>query len=506
MMQGLAGWMSLTGDPDGPPTKSGLSLVDLSGGYVSAIAVLAGLWRARRDGVGCDCDVSLFETALHELMLRRHLGGVARLRAAAAAQLGAPVDRAVPELRDRRRLDRRRLPEAEVLGAALRGDRAARAAPTRASRRSPTATATATSWSRSSRRSSPGGRATSGWPCSRAAGVPSRARERRRRRARGGARRRVRASGARYGAPGGLAAPPVRRGAAGRAGAARGEHTAAVLAELCGYSPERVRELADAGVFGPEAKGGGNAEALQPDGVARPKPPYSPVVVSGDTVYTAGQIGNDADGNLVAGGIEEQTRRALENVRACLAAAGCTMDDVVKVNAFLASLDDFPGYNEVYASSSRSRTPRARRCRPGCLPVRWSRSRRSRGAPPRKVGRSVWRERDARRRRLRSCLTFEPRRHRGNTGPAADPRPARGPSGQLLQGGGREGRRRDPLPLRRRRDPDRPDRPRRVQRRRRDPADVRRLLRQLGLDLPRDQEHRRRARGGEGRDRAELHR
>jgi crotonobetainyl-CoA:carnitine CoA-transferase CaiB-like acyl-CoA transferase len=67
MMQGLAGWMSLTGDPAGPPTKSGLSLVDLSGGYVSAIAVLAGVWRARRDGVGCDCDISLFETALHEL-------------------------------------------------------------------------------------------------------------------------------------------------------------------------------------------------------------------------------------------------------------------------------------------------------------------------------------------------------------------------------------------------------------------------------------------------------
>jgi crotonobetainyl-CoA:carnitine CoA-transferase CaiB-like acyl-CoA transferase len=67
MMQGLAGWMSLTGDPAGAPTKSGLSLVDLSGGYVSAIAVVAGVWRARREGVGCDCDVSLFETALHEL-------------------------------------------------------------------------------------------------------------------------------------------------------------------------------------------------------------------------------------------------------------------------------------------------------------------------------------------------------------------------------------------------------------------------------------------------------
>ena len=68
IMQGLAGWMSLTGEPDGPPTKSGLSLVDLSGGYVAAIAILAGLWRSRRDGVGCDCDVSLFETALAELM------------------------------------------------------------------------------------------------------------------------------------------------------------------------------------------------------------------------------------------------------------------------------------------------------------------------------------------------------------------------------------------------------------------------------------------------------
>ncbi len=68
MMQGLAGWMSLTGEPNGPPTKSGLSLVDLSGGYVSALALMGGLWRARRDGVGCDCDISLFETALHELM------------------------------------------------------------------------------------------------------------------------------------------------------------------------------------------------------------------------------------------------------------------------------------------------------------------------------------------------------------------------------------------------------------------------------------------------------
>jgi crotonobetainyl-CoA:carnitine CoA-transferase CaiB-like acyl-CoA transferase len=68
IIQAMAGWMSLTGDPAGPPTKSGLSLVDLSGGYVAAIAMLAGIHRAGRDGEGCDADVSLFETALSELM------------------------------------------------------------------------------------------------------------------------------------------------------------------------------------------------------------------------------------------------------------------------------------------------------------------------------------------------------------------------------------------------------------------------------------------------------
>jgi 2-iminobutanoate/2-iminopropanoate deaminase len=90
-------------------------------------------------------------------------------------------------------------------------------------------------------------------------------------------------------------------------------------------------------------------QALQPEGMAKPRPPYSPVVVSGDLVYTAGQVAFDSSGTLIGGGIAEQTRRTLENVRTCLEAAGCTMDDVVKVTAFLADLGDFAGYNEVYA-------------------------------------------------------------------------------------------------------------------------------------------------------------
>jgi crotonobetainyl-CoA:carnitine CoA-transferase CaiB-like acyl-CoA transferase len=63
-MQGLAGWMAVTGGPGDPPMKSGLSLVDFSAGYVATVAILAGVWQARRDGVGCDADLSLFETAL----------------------------------------------------------------------------------------------------------------------------------------------------------------------------------------------------------------------------------------------------------------------------------------------------------------------------------------------------------------------------------------------------------------------------------------------------------
>jgi crotonobetainyl-CoA:carnitine CoA-transferase CaiB-like acyl-CoA transferase len=54
----------VTGEPDGPPTKTGLSMVDYSGGLVAAISLLAGLHAARRDGVGMDCDVSLYDVAI----------------------------------------------------------------------------------------------------------------------------------------------------------------------------------------------------------------------------------------------------------------------------------------------------------------------------------------------------------------------------------------------------------------------------------------------------------
>jgi 2-iminobutanoate/2-iminopropanoate deaminase len=89
-------------------------------------------------------------------------------------------------------------------------------------------------------------------------------------------------------------------------------------------------------------------QAVQPEGVVRPRAPYSPVVVSGDHVFTAGQVGFDLDGEVVAGGVAAHTRQALENLRACLEAAGSDLEHVVKVTAFLVDLGDFDEYNEVY--------------------------------------------------------------------------------------------------------------------------------------------------------------
>ena len=67
MVQGLTGWMSITGEPDGPPSKTGLSAVDFATGLVAALSLVSGIHTARRDGVGSDCDVSLLETGLSML-------------------------------------------------------------------------------------------------------------------------------------------------------------------------------------------------------------------------------------------------------------------------------------------------------------------------------------------------------------------------------------------------------------------------------------------------------
>ena len=78
--------------------------------------------------------------------------------------------------------------------------------------------------------------------------------------------------------------------------------------------------------------------------------PYSQAIRVGNLVYTSGQIPIDpAAGAFVEGGIKEQTRQSLTNVRAILAEAGLAMSDVVKTTVFMADMNDFAEMNGVYA-------------------------------------------------------------------------------------------------------------------------------------------------------------
>ena len=78
--------------------------------------------------------------------------------------------------------------------------------------------------------------------------------------------------------------------------------------------------------------------------------PYSQAIRVGNLVYTSGQIPIDpATGAFVEGGIKEQTRQSLTNVRAILAEVGLAMSDVVKTTVFMADMNDFAEMNSVYA-------------------------------------------------------------------------------------------------------------------------------------------------------------
>lgn len=79
--------------------------------------------------------------------------------------------------------------------------------------------------------------------------------------------------------------------------------------------------------------------------------PYSQAIVSGDLIFTSGQIPlNPASGELVQGDIQTQTRQVFSNLREVLQEAGASLDDAVKVNVYMTDLKDFAALNEVYAT------------------------------------------------------------------------------------------------------------------------------------------------------------
>ena len=78
--------------------------------------------------------------------------------------------------------------------------------------------------------------------------------------------------------------------------------------------------------------------------------PYSQAVRIGNLVFTSGQIPLTPEGELVQGGIEEQTHQVFRNLQAVLAEAGCGLQDVVKATVFLKDMNEFAAFNAVYAS------------------------------------------------------------------------------------------------------------------------------------------------------------
>jgi 2-iminobutanoate/2-iminopropanoate deaminase len=87
--------------------------------------------------------------------------------------------------------------------------------------------------------------------------------------------------------------------------------------------------------------------------------PYSQGILANGFIFVSGQVPLGPDGKLIVGDIQAMARQCLENIRAILAAAGATMEDLVKVTVFARDLNQFKAINEVYQSYF-SKTPPAR--------------------------------------------------------------------------------------------------------------------------------------------------
>lgn len=97
--------------------------------------------------------------------------------------------------------------------------------------------------------------------------------------------------------------------------------------------------------------------------------PYSQAVRAGGFVFVSGQIPLDpATGAIVEGGVREQSRRVLDNLRAIVSAAGASLQDVVKTTVYLADMNDFPALNEEYAKYFGAPAPARATVQVGRLP------------------------------------------------------------------------------------------------------------------------------------------
>lgn len=100
---------------------------------------------------------------------------------------------------------------------------------------------------------------------------------------------------------------------------------------------------------------------IKTDKAPAPIGPYNQAVLAGNTLYISGQIAIDpATGTLVTGSVEEETKQAMENLKAILSAAGLSFEHVVKTTIFLKNMNDFAKVNAVYGSYLNETTAPAR--------------------------------------------------------------------------------------------------------------------------------------------------
>jgi 2-iminobutanoate/2-iminopropanoate deaminase len=106
------------------------------------------------------------------------------------------------------------------------------------------------------------------------------------------------------------------------------------------------------------------------DKAPAPIGPYNQAVLSGNTLYTSGQIAiNPATGDLVLDSIEIETKQVMENMKAVLESAGMTFENVVKSTIFISNMNDFATINSVYGSYFNEKTAPARETvQVACLP------------------------------------------------------------------------------------------------------------------------------------------
>ena len=91
-------------------------------------------------------------------------------------------------------------------------------------------------------------------------------------------------------------------------------------------------------------------------GKKNPNLPFHPAVRAGDFIFISGQVSKDADGNMIVGSIEEETRGTIEGIRRILAEAGADLSDVVRVCTYLEDTRDFGRYNKVFGEYFKGAT------------------------------------------------------------------------------------------------------------------------------------------------------